>query len=297
MARRTQVWVATLLLATPAVSAASLDLYEWSAVAPLVVSAQVVGESGRYVEVRVERALRGPLTSGSVVAVDLRTANRLRSMDVDPHALRLEPGRSYVLLLEGRSLDKGRAAYSLVRGVRGSLELPAEGDAVTLATLERVIAIQELHDEQLKWQQMTALLQDTNWLTLQTALDQFLKFRRGSAELLPVLAVLLDHPRPELRRRTALLAADVLRAAAGSDEGEERAKLRSALVARARRDEAVPVRVAATQALAGFVDDAADTVLREIATQDPEQEVRYAAVCILHDRAGAGAAPGAAAPR
>ena len=51
----------------------------------------------------------------------------------------------------------------------------------------------------------------------------------------------------------------------------------------ARRDETIPARVAATQALAEFGYDRAERVLKEIAERDEDQNVRYTAERILLD--------------
>ncbi|NIM64085.1 MAG: hypothetical protein GTO30_21280, partial [Acidobacteria bacterium] len=43
----------------PASAAARLNYFEWSAVAPIVVAGNSLGENGRYVEVEVWRVIRG----------------------------------------------------------------------------------------------------------------------------------------------------------------------------------------------------------------------------------------------
>jgi hypothetical protein len=98
------------------------------------------------------------------------------------------------------------------------------------------------------------------------------------------LRPLLDHPSAAIRADAALLAAQIVERY-GPDVPDANA-LRQDLVARARRDDAVPVRVAATRALGEFDDNAATEVLGEIAASDPEQDVRYAAQMVLLERGG-----------
>ena len=60
--------------------------------------------------------------------------------------------------------------------------------------------------------------------------------------------------------------------------------IRTELVARARRDPDVDVRVAATRALDPVDDPTIDRILAEIAEADPDQDVRYAAERLLYER-------------
>jgi HEAT repeat protein len=64
---------------------------------------------------------------------------------------------------------------------------------------------------------------------------------------------------------------------------EEEQSARAALIARARRDESVPVRVAATEALGAFDGPEIVGILEEISVDDPDQNVRYAAELLLLD--------------
>ena len=64
LARRLLVTAAALSACVPLSLGAARNLYEWSAVAPIVVAAQSLGEDGKYVEVRVERVFRGEIAAG-----------------------------------------------------------------------------------------------------------------------------------------------------------------------------------------------------------------------------------------
>jgi hypothetical protein len=267
---------------TPSLGAAR-NLYEWSAVAPIVVAAQSLGEDGKYVEVRVERVFRGEIAAGTVLGLDLKQANRMRNRNLSPKALHLDPGDDFLLLLEPSDTSAKRTSYSMVRGIHGARELPAEGAAAVYAALERFVEIQDLKSEQLAWQRLAQLLEEREPILLTTALEQFQKFRRGDPELLLSLQPLLEHPDPGIREGAARLAGQIL-ARYPSGEVTEEASLRSELISRARRDPEIDVRVAATGALSRFDDPAVEDVLEEISDNDPDQRVRYAAEKLLHER-------------
>ena len=117
-----------LALASPASRAAPLNLYEWIAVAPVVVAGKNLGTHGKYAEFTVENVYRGE-TAGEI-KVNVRRANRDRDRFLYKHALRFEEGESYLLLLvqvATRDPD-GKPTFELIRGVRGARQVPPEGD-------------------------------------------------------------------------------------------------------------------------------------------------------------------------
>lgn len=277
----TLVWILALVL--PGDGSPELGYYEWMAVAPIVVSAQDQGEDGRYTEFALERVLRGDLPQGGVVRVLVRRANRERSVNSTAKRLRLEQGRSYVLLLRPAAASKeGPPIFELARGSRGARELPAEGAAALLAALERFIAIQELREDEDTWSALGEMLEETEPLLVETALDQLIKFRRGQTELLPSIRPILEHPLSTLRERAALLVGQILERV--GQPIPELEPLQNELIARARRDSAVPVRIAATEALGAIAGEAVHGVLQEIARSDPDQSVRYAAEKMILER-------------
>ncbi len=278
--------------------------FEWTLAAPVVVGGTSLGQDGRQFDVVVTKVLRGDLRVGEPIRVDVREANRERDRMLDPKAQRLDAGASYVLLLEPLPATDGDAEksrrFGLVRGVDGVFALPAEGRDALLAAFERFIAIQDARSEAVKWSALDEMLGETNPLLLAAALDQFLKFRRGTAAQAPALPPLLDHPQSEIRAQAARLAGQILdRTAPTGEPLPDEEELRLALVARARRDPTISVRIAATQAIGSLGDAAAEAVLREIAASDPEQAVRYAAEVLLLDHAAtrAPASPGEGGPR
>ncbi len=268
--------------------------YEWTQVAPVVVAGTSLGQDGRYVDFVVTDVLRGEVRVAEALRVDIRSANQDRDRELDRKALHLDAGQAYVLLLEPlgapRDAEDKRRQFAIVRGIDGVHPLVGEGRQAYLDALRRFIEIQNANSEAVKWSALDEWLSETNPLLLSAALEQFLKFRRGTPAQAAAVPPLLDHPEAEIREQAARLAGQIVatRGAAGEAVPEEE-QLRLALVARARRDASVPVRVAATQAVAQFGDAASAEVLREIASNDPEQEVRYAAEVQLLDRSRAAA--------
>jgi hypothetical protein len=283
--------IAWMLLAAGAAGAASsMNLHEWMGVAPIVVSATVSGGDGRFPLVTVAQVFRGELDVSTTLQVDLRLANRERGETRSP--LRLEQGGTYLFLLERASdtPSEGRTRHRLVRGVDGARPVPAEGARALLEAVATLARIQDRRDEFAAWNSFREMLEDPNPILLEIALDQHLKFRRGGVELVGYLRPLLDHPRPDLRRRAATLLGAVVERQQGKDLPDADG-LRLELVGRARRDSSSEVREAAAVAVAAFDDPMAFQVLREIAREDPEQAVRYAAERLLYERGQPGSAP------
>jgi hypothetical protein len=273
------------LVLTPVVADVEVEvrnLYEWSAVAPVVVAGTSLGEDGKHFDFKIQECLRGGLHSGDEIRIDVRTANRTRDRTLYPKALRLDVGVDYVLLLE---VVKGRKAkdpvlYGLERGLAGARELPLEGRDAVLDALRTFIKIQEADGEELRWHLLSQELDTNNPLVLGTAIDLYIKFRRGDGELVLGLLPLLDHPRTELRASTARLIGLIVDRHWESGTIPDDEALRAELVSRATRDDAIEVRVAATKALANFPPELVDEVLDQIAESDPEQQVRYTAELI-----------------
>lgn len=260
---------------------AETNLYEWVSAARLVVAARPERADGRFVEMRVLRVLRGD-APGQVLWVDRREANRDRVSG--EQALDLQSGRSYLLLLnpaEGQPRNRAPRAFVLARGVEGARPLPTEGSAAILEAVDRMVRLQDSSASFLPWTDLGRLLDDPNPILVQTALELFLKFRQGSTELMPAARHLLDHPRVEVRRAAAELSATIL---ARAREIDDREGVLADLAACARRDATAEVRAAATRALGRLPGSEVETLLEEIARDDPEQSVRYAAERILYER-------------
>jgi hypothetical protein len=266
--------------------ARDLNLFEWSATAPIVAEGVVVGDVGKYTMVHLEIVFRGGLEAPRDVLVDVRESNRSRKYELHRKALHLEIDRIYLVLLEpsrrGRR-ENGEPVYSLVRGVEGARLLPAEGYEPILSAMREFVSIQDGRSDSLTWSRFSEMLEGGNPILIETALQQFVKFRRGDPELSLSVRPLLDHPSRTIRASAAELIGQIV-LMHGAESVPEEATLRAELFSAARRDPDVSVRVAACRAMAGFEDRAVAAVLQEIADSDPEQEVRYAAETLLYER-------------
>lgn len=267
----------------PAEGASYRNLFEWMATAPVVVGARYAQEIGKYTEVRVVHPVRGDFEVGDLLKVDLRSANRERE-DFQKR-LRLDPGKIYLLLLEAdrKGRKSSESAYSLVRGVNGAKEIPKEGAPAFLDAVARFAEIQASGSDSLTWQAFERMLEELNPLLIQTSLEQFLKFRRETPELVRRLRPLLDHPRPDLRAGTLQLVGRVIERFPAETIPDFEG-LESEVVSHARGDPSVEVRVAATEALRGLSGPSIEELLHEISGGDPDQAVRYAAERQIYER-------------
>jgi hypothetical protein len=274
--------IVLLALAAFPCAAAELNMYEWAEPAPTVISGEILGQVGKYTELQVEQLFRGRPAPSTRLLIDLKYANRRRDGDVDPLRLKLLQGERRIVLLHENpaTQSEGLPVYRLVRGVRGTRELPKEGAEAVLQALRKFIQIQERKNEAATWELLAAMLEESNQLMLEAALVQHLKFRRGKASQLAILRPLLDYPAPAVREGASRLIGQIVERY-GVEELPEEAELRGELVARARRDESVAVRVAATIALGSFEGEGVLEILREIAAEDPDQGVRYEAETLL----------------
>jgi hypothetical protein len=246
------------------------------ATAPFVIAAEIVADDGRFVRVVSRSAIKGELTVNAVALVDQRQANRDR--DVGTPALDLTKGKSYLLLLTASPRGKKEPfpVFDLVRGVRGARPLPVEGSAATIDAASRLAALQQRNNDDVLWATLPDFLEDQNPLLIDAALDLYVKFHRESVALIPVLSPLLQSPRPDVRRRAALVLGRVLQRT-GATDAPDRPEAIAELTGRARRDDDVGVRREATLALASLPDAGINETLRAIARDDPDQDVRFEA--------------------
>lgn len=279
--------VATTPLARPAAAVdpfheiEELNFYEWTAVAPVVVAGRSLGETGKFLEFRVDRVLRGALDAGSTIRIELGRTNRERRRSDYPLALKMPLDIDYVVVLkEPSQTADGAHSYPMARSVLSARELPLEAQQGVLDAIAMFIAIQDRKDDGVIWRSMGLLLEETNPLVLRTALEQLIKFRRGTAELLASLRPLLDHPVAPIREGAVKVTGQIVERNLDGAVPEEEA-LMAELIGVARRDDVVEPRLAATIALAAFGVQQVAPVLEEIAKSDPDQRVRYSAERLL----------------
>lgn len=278
--------VALLSFAGQSTADDEMSLFDWLGTAPIVVAAQNIDTYGKFAEFRIERPLRGELLPEQVIRVGVRWANRDRNRELDKEALRFEAGGRYLLLLapaQMKQKDHSKPAFGLVRGVNGAREIPAEGATPLLEAANEFIQLQHANDDQMTWRRLAEMLQATNPVLLDAALDQYLKFRRGEIRDLESLRPLIAHPVAETRIRALTVSAQILEKAA--DEPLPDAEpLRVEFLGRARRDDDPRVRSAAVEALSRLEQPDVDRLLEEIARDDPDQGVRYVAERRLLER-------------
>lgn len=289
---RPRRWMAVSAIAAavcacaPAAEAAPrkpLNLYEWMAVAPIVVAGEVLSDDSKFLDVEVRATCRGPVVAGKRIQVDQRGANRDREPGTP--ALELKKGQSYLFLLappaEARA---GRPfGYVLVRGTLGARSLPAEGADLWIEAAARLCRLLAANDDQLLWQELGEALSAENPVLVGTALEMHIKFLRGGLGLLPRLRDLMGDARADFRVQAAELAGQIVGRTDWRSDPSGEATV-AELIGRARRDPEIDVRVSATRALGAISGARVTEALREIAQGDPEQAVRYAAERLLFER-------------
>lgn len=278
-----------MVVALPAGAADDRNLWEWMNVAPIVTLLEVREDDGGESFAEVERVFHGALEPRTTIALDVRGANRERPGGVP--ALSLREGGVYLALLEParkRRAPEKKPLYRIVRGVNGVREIPGEGSLAWIEAAERIASIRGLENDLLVWEALGTLLADPNPILMRTGLDAHETFDRGDPALFPFLVPLLSHPAPDVRAEAAAVSGICLRrdpASAAEDSGRE-VVLR--LIALARRDPDPAVRIAATRSLAEVRDPAVGRVLEEVASEDPEQNVRFEAERLLVGRQSGG---------
>jgi hypothetical protein len=255
-----------------------------------VVLARVTRDSERFDEFEALQVARGPLQAGSRFAVNPRVANRERAPNTE--ALVFETGDTFLLALApaAKQKDDDLPRFSLLQGVKSARRIPAESAAPFGEAIVTLAEIQAAHDDAQKFRAIRGLLEESNPLLVRTALELLLRYSRSEPTDSARVRPLLDHPLPDIRELAARALGRILATEAGTDAGE-RAEVFGELAARARRDDSVVVRVAATESVAASGAQGVEDVLREIARDDPDQAVRYVAERALYERKSDGTAP------
>ncbi|HEX4825611.1 MAG TPA: HEAT repeat domain-containing protein [Candidatus Polarisedimenticolaceae bacterium] len=260
-----------------------LGLYEWMAVAPIVVAADVLVDDGKYIQAMTREPIKGAVPARTTLYVDLKRANRDRAVGVK--ALDLARGRGYLLLLEAapQKASAPSPLYDLVRGISGAREIPKEAPGPLLEAAAKLADIQERKTDSLLWSSVPEFLEDPNPVLVDAALELVVKFRKETLDLLPSLTPLLESPRPDVRQRAVVLIGRVL-VRQGAEAVPERSTIVAEITGRARRDDDVEVRRAATAAISTLADAGVDETLKTISHDDPDQNVRFEAEKALYER-------------
>ncbi len=259
---------------------ASLNLYEWLRPAPIVVVAEMQDKAGKHTYLDVIQPIRGKVELGTEISVLVRRANLER--DDEDYPLKLEPQITYILLLQevAAKADQPRT-FELVRGVHGAREVPSEARKPFFEAAKLFTQIQDADDHDLAWHRLEMMLEEVNPLLIETALQQYHRYRRGKPELLPTIRPLLEHPRPGIRTAAFDLIGFILERYP-RDAIDDRDEIEAEIIGHARDDPSVAVRIAATGALGPLRAPGIESVVEEISLEDPDQEVRYAAEVLLY---------------
>ena len=259
---------------------ASLNLYEWLRPAPIVLVAEMNDKAGKHHYLDVVQPIRGSVEPGTEISVLVRRANLNR--DDEDLPLKLEPQITYILLLqEVRSGADQPRTFELVRGVHGAREAPAEARGPFVEAARLFAQIQDADDHDLAWHRLEMMLEEVNPLLIETALQQYHRYRRGKPELLPTVRPLMEHPRPAIRAAAIDLIGFILERHPGN-QIDDRDEIEGEVIGHARHDPVVAVRIAATEALGPLRSPGIESVVEEISEEDPDQEVRYAAEVLLY---------------
>lgn len=275
-----------LLLSLSATASAGRDLslYDWMYPADEIIAGRALDEAGKNTAVSVERVFRGVIEPGETVEVQVKRANRER--DDSEQRLTLAADTLYMLLLKPAADPGAPMSYELVRGVNGARKVPEEGAPAVLAAVERFAEVQGVRDDAQQWHAFAMMLEETNPIVIQTALDQYLKFMRGTPELALRVRPLLRHPRPDVRASALELSGSLLERYPHDDFSDLQG-LEMEIIGLARRDPSAEVRVAGVMALKGLADARVDAIWEEISRDDPDQHVRYTAERLRYEHAQA----------
>lgn len=276
---------AVLLPALPAhATVAPLGLWEKTFRAELVARVTVVDGDDRLARMRVNEVLKGRYDGE-----DLKVVFRAENFSRKPWEERIvfEKGKRLILFLErfrknGELQEEDR--FALFRGYQGKEEVPAEGEDAYLQAIRRFIEIQSLPSQLARWEASRALLSEPNPLLVEAGFEQVLKFRLADEALVPVLLGHLDSPTVPFRQQAVRCFAQILDESSSDTRTlETEDHIRDLLVHKAMSDSAEEVRVESIKALEVKGDGNLLAALREIASRDPSQAVRYQAERAIYE--------------
>jgi hypothetical protein len=280
--QRLAIAVACLALAGPPAARADLiqlTLYEKPAHSDLVVRGKVVRGDLRLAEVAVEEVLKGKYDRSSLFVV-FRLDNFTRKSWEEK--VQFQNGEPVLLFLKQFEKESGEKPYpdrfSLVRGVQGKVDLPAEGAEAILDATRRFVRVQAQTDIEQSRRDLLAFLKDRNPLVVEAGLQEVHRLRLGREAEVPELLDLLVHPTPGFRQGALRILGQILdgvsedvRPLASEDH------IVSLILGRAREDETDEVRVEAVRALGARGKRDVVPILERIARTDPRQSVRFEA--------------------
>lgn len=256
-----------------------LTLYEKPAESDRVVRGRVRRGDLRLAEVEVEEVLKG-LYDRPTLLVVFRLDNFTRKAWEEKVVF--HNGEPVLLFLNPFEKESGERPhpdrFTLVRGVQGKVDLPAEGAEAILEAVRRFILVQAQADIEQTAQDLRAFLSDPNPLVVEAGLQQVYRLRLGEPGTVRALLPLLGHPVPDFRRGALRVLEQIFedRPHWGEPLGQEDHAV-ALVLARAREDEDVEVRAEAVRTLEARGRRDVLAALEQIARDDPTQRVRFQA--------------------
>ncbi len=276
--------LAALLLAAAPAPAAVMSVYERMAQADLVVRARTIDGTLRLAECRVLEVLKGQTDLRSLY-VAFRGDNMTRSRWKD--RIVFEDGAESVLMLEpvvdSEGDPKALDRFRLVGGYLGKVDLPREGAEAYIQAFRRLGEILALEDIHQIWEAHKGLILEHNPYLVETGFAEILKFRLGDAAMVPSILEHLDSRHDRFREASLMVLSQVFERAHRRDEpvGNEDHVVARLLTA-AMEDPVAEVRVAAVRALQAYGRADVVPALRQMAEDDPSQDVRYQATVSVY---------------
>jgi len=261
----------------------SPGLYDLTAHSDLVIAARVLNGSLKLAQVLVEEVFRGAVRPGQRLQIEFRDLNtNLGKTD----RILFNEGETDILFLmpevnaEGKS--KGKDRYTLCRGRFGKFTLPREGEEVFREAIREFARLTTLKDHHQLFAELRGFLGSPNPLLVDVGLGEVARLQLMDREMVPEVMPFLQDPSPRRRIAALLLLAklsDVFRDRASHPEVGD--TVLGPLQTLARNDPEEEVRVAAVEALGAWGGEMVEETLQEIARQDAAQAVRYRAQVIL----------------
>ena len=244
----------------------------------MVARVTVLDGDDRVARMIVEEVIKGEYDR-EVLKVVFRARNLSRGYWEEK--IQFEEGSELILFLE-RFRKRGELQkpdqFQLIKGFQGKVDVPPEGQAAFLQAVRRFAEIQEMGSQLAIWEAARGLLNEENPFLVQAGFEQVLRFRLADEGLVPVVLDHLDGESVPFRTLAARTLGQVFEESRRTEEIlDTEDHVRDLLLHTAMNDGSVTVRVQSIKALEAKWDAALVPSLRQIATEDPSQAVRYQA--------------------
>jgi hypothetical protein len=243
--------------------------------------------------VKVREVYRGGARPGQDLEIafrdfnlDLAKDDRIVFVDGESEILFLVPE----LDLEER--PRGGDRYTLTRGRFGRFTIPREGGDIYREAVREFAGLVAMKNHRELFDRLRSLLRSANPILVDAALSEVLKLDLMNRDLAPSVMAFYTDPSPKRRLAALKLMGRFFATLRDRDKHPEFQESALPPVAvLARNDPEEGVRVAAVDALGEWGGGAVTETLKEIASQDKAQLVRYEAQLILFRESQTGKSP------